>query len=557
MKLRTSSYKTAFAKDLTRFAPVWGLYLVGILLGLLPGLAGDEPAIVGDTLGRSLGGFAVVNFAYAALCAQLLFGDLLRPRMCNALHALPLKRDDWFFCHVGAGFVFSLVPNTVCALVIMPLLGQYWFVSLLWLAVMMLEFLFFFGLSVLSMVLVGNRFAMVAVYGILNFLSVLILWVIQMVVKPLLLGFYISGDWFRRFSPAIWLSEEAEYIRFEWVSHAKVFAGLGDGWLYLLILGGAGILLGGLALWLYRRRALETAGDFLAFSAIQPAFCVVYTLAVTALFGAMGDLFFAEVVVFLPVGFLVGFFTACMLLGRTIKVFKGKVLRQFGIFAAAMALCVGLLVLDPLGYRTWTPEPSEVVSVDISHDLNASLAVNGGFYENGTVLRLDDPEDIAAIVELHREVAQKKGQFPGEFVVSLRLGYTLQDGRQVTRVYECCVPAKPLGAFFSRPEFVLGYTGDPADFLAKVSKISVKQDGVVTGKAARELLEAIIADCEAGTMAQSGIYHKDNMSLKVVTWVEIHTKDGYYESLAIFNDSENTIAWLKEHPDLWSNEEQK
>ena len=128
MKLRTSSCKTAFAKDLTRFAPVWGLYLVGILLALLPGLVGDEPATVGDTLGRSLGGFAVLNLAYAALCAQLLFGDLFRSRLCNALHALPLKRSHWFFCHVGAGFVFSLVPNTLCALVIMPLLGQYWFV---------------------------------------------------------------------------------------------------------------------------------------------------------------------------------------------------------------------------------------------------------------------------------------------------------------------------------------------------------------------------------------------------------------------------------------------
>ena len=547
MKLRTSSCKTAFAKDLTRFAPVWGLYLVGILLALIPGLVGDEPAIVGDTLDRSLNGFAVVNFAYAALCAQLLFGDLFRSRLCNALHALPLKRGDWFFCHVGAGFVFSLIPNTVCALVIMPLLGQYWFVSLLWLAVMMLEFLFFFALAVLSMVLVGNRFAMIAVYGIFNFLSVLILWVIQMVVKPLLLGFYISGDWFRRFSPVIWISEEAEYICFDWVSHAKVFAGLGEGWLYLLILGGAGLLLGGLALWLYRRRALEAAGDFLAFSSLKHVFCVVYTLAVTALFGALGDLIFAEVMVFLPVGFLIGFFTVHMLLGRTIKVFKGKVWWQFGIFAAAMVLCVGLLILDPLGYRTWTPEPSQVVSVELSNGAtNASLTVNGGIYGTSDALRLDDPEDIAAIVALHREVAQKGGEFPNESVTSLWLRYTLQNGRQVTRVYECCVPAKPLGVFFSRPEYVLGYTGDPAAFVANVSKVNVKQDEVITGKAVRDLLEAIIADCEAGTMAQSGIFHNDSMSLRVVTWVEIYTKDGYYESLAVFNDSENTIAWLKE-----------
>ena len=148
-------------------------------------------------------------------------------------------------------------------------------------------------------------------------------------------------------------------------------------------------------------------------------------------------------------------------------------------------------------------------------------------------MRLDDPEDIAAIVALHREVAQKGGEFPNESVTSLWLRYTLQNGRQVTRVYECCVPAKPLGVFFSRPEYVLGYTGDSAAFVANVSKVNVKQDEVITGKAVRDLLEAIIADCEAGTMAQSGIFHNDSMSLRVVTWVEIYTKDGDYESLAV------------------------
>ncbi|MBO5891496.1 MAG: hypothetical protein J6Q30_02135 [Oscillospiraceae bacterium] len=553
MKLRISSCKTAFTKDLTRFTPVWGLYLVGILLALLPGLVGDEPATVGDTLGRSLGGLAVLNLAYAALCAQLLFGDLFRSRLCNALHALPLKRSDWFFCHVGAGFAFSLVPNTICALLVMPLLGQYWFVSLLWLAVMMLEFLFFFGLAVLSMVLVGNRFAMVAVYGILNFLSMLILWVIQTVVKPLLLGFYISGDWFQRFSPVIWLNNEQKYICFDWVSHAKVFAGLGDGWLYLLILGGVGLLLGGLALLLYRRRALETAGDFIAFKPLAPIFCVVYTLTVTALFGALGDLFFGELMIFLPVGFLVGYFTAKMLLGRTIKVFKAKVLLRFGIFAAVVAACVALIAWDPVGYRTWTPEPSQVASVRISNSVDVVLAMNGGM-EWRESIELDDPEDIAAIVNLHREVTQKQGEFPDQSVTSLQLCYTLQNGRQVTRVYEYCVPAAPLAEFFSRPEYVLGFTGEKEAYLASVSLVAL-ENGKLIGKDARALLSAIIADCEAGTMAQSGIYHNDGS--KYVTWVEFKTKDGRYNSLAIYANAENTVAWLKENFSLWADENSK
>lgn len=559
MKLRTSSCKTVLAKDLTRFAPAWGLYLVGLALLLFPGLVGDDPAMAGRTLGRSLGGLSVLTFFYAALCAQLLFGDLFRSRLCNALHALPLKRRGWFFCHVGAGLSFSLVPTAICALAVMPLLGQYWFVALLWLAVMSLQYLFFFGLAVFSMLLVGNRFAMVTVYGILNFLSVLILWVIQTVVKPLLFGFYMSGDWFYRFSPVIRLAENSDYFRFDWVLQERVFAGLGEGWGYLLILGGVGLLFGGLALLLYRRRALEAAGDFIAFKPLAPIFSVIYTLAVTAAIGAAGDLFFGEIMVFLPIGFVVGFFTGQMLLKRTVKVFKGKVLLRFAIFAAVMVLAVAALVIDPMGYKTRVPEPSEVTRVEIANGYTVVLAENGS---NGgssakweESLLLEEPEDIAKVIAVHREVVENQGEFPGQSVTSLQLCYTLKNGSQVTRVYEYCVPAQPLAELFSRPEYVLGFTGEKNAYLASVSLVAL-ENGKLTGKDAMALLNAIIADCEAGTMAQDGIYHNDGKGSKYVTWLEIHA-NGRYVSLAVYANAENTTAWLEENFSLWADENSK
>lgn len=552
MKLRISSCKTVFAKDLTRFAPAWGLYLVGLLLVLIPGMMGDMPADVGDTLGRSLSGLSIVNFGYGALCAQLLFGDLFRSRLCNALHAMPLKRSDWFFCHVGAGFVFSLIPNTVCALLVMPLLGQYWFVSLLWLVFMTLEFLFFFCLAVMCMVMVGNRFAMVAMYGILNFLAVLILWAVKAVAEPLLLGLYVPSAPFTQFSPVVQMVNQREFICFAWTSGSKVFAGLGEGWLYLLILGGVGLVLGGLALLIYRRRALEAAGDFVAFRPLIPVFCVVYTLAVTILFDLIGGLFFGQFNVFLLIGFMVGYFTSQMLLKRTVKVFTGKIFLWFGIFAAVIAACVACLLWDPIGYRTWTPEPSEVAGVEISNSVSVAWDRNGGMEQWGSI-QLEDPEDIAGIVALHREVTQKQGQFPNQSLTSLQLRYTLKNGKQVTRVYEYCVPAEPLKKYFSRAEYVLGFEGDPETFIGGVSYVQV-ENGMLTGKEARELLKAVIADCEAGTMAQMGIYHNYAGN---VTWIELRKGDVTYTSLAVYRDAENTVAWLKENFDLWGDENTK
>lgn len=528
MKLRISSCKTAFRKDLTRFAPVWGLYGVWLLLSRYLGLLGDEPVMAADYLGRSLGGFATLNMVYAALCAQMLFGDLFRQRLCNALHALPLKRSDWFFCHVSAGLSFSLVPNTLCALLMMPMLGRYWFVSLLWLAAVTLEYLFFFGLACLSMHLAGNRFAMVAVYSILNFLSILLLWIVERLIMNRLLGSYVSSEWFFRFCPVIQLNAQQELIRFEWVLNTKVFAGLGAGWGYLLILGGVGVLLGGIALMLYRRRALETAGDFLSFTGVAPVFSVLYTLSVTALFGV--------------VGFVTGYFTSQMLLRRTVKIFKRKVFLWFGIFAAVIIAAIVLVILDPAGYKTRVPAPNQVVSVEIS--MNAP-----DVYWDEKRLKLEEPADVAALVKLHQQVVEKNGAFDSQTVTSLYLRYTLQDGKELTRFYYQ-VPARELEKYFSRAEYVLGLTGDQDAYLETVSQVTL-DNGKLAAKDARELLKAVIADCEAGTMAQGGLYDSGKV---YITWLEIQTVDGQTRRLAVHENSENTVHWLKENFDLWGGE---
>ena len=110
MKSRTSFFdRTVLKKDITRFAPLWALYLIGgLMIAISSGISGDE-------LNEVLGGLGIVSFSYAILVAQLLFGDLFNTRLCNALHAMPLRREGWFFTHVIAGILFSLVPNLLIA----------------------------------------------------------------------------------------------------------------------------------------------------------------------------------------------------------------------------------------------------------------------------------------------------------------------------------------------------------------------------------------------------------------------------------------------------------
>ena len=107
MKSKTSYFNpTVFRKNLTRFAPCWGLYTVGALMGLVL-LLDSSSKHMASNLVDAVHILSLITPVYALICAQLLFGDLYNTRMCNALHAMPLRRETWFFTNVLSGFAFT------------------------------------------------------------------------------------------------------------------------------------------------------------------------------------------------------------------------------------------------------------------------------------------------------------------------------------------------------------------------------------------------------------------------------------------------------------------
>ena len=110
MKFRTSFCNgPVLRKDLTRFAPLWGCYSIFLLLMLTVLIGLRTEYIRCLNAADYVIAMGIVNLIYAFLAAQMLFGDLFNSRMCNALHALPLKRECWFGTHVTA----ALPPDPV------------------------------------------------------------------------------------------------------------------------------------------------------------------------------------------------------------------------------------------------------------------------------------------------------------------------------------------------------------------------------------------------------------------------------------------------------------
>ena len=555
MKLRTSFFNpTAFKKDVTRFAPVWVLYSIGLFMILAVCVIDRVDAYRAESLATSLVFMVFINLGYGFLNGQLLFGDLFNARHCNALHAMPLQRDCWFYTHTVAGLCFSLIPNLVMSLIAMPMLGTGWEVALWWLAGNALQYLFFFGLAVCAALCVGSRFAMLLVYGIVNFFSLIVYWFYYAIYEPLLYGVNLSQEPFLRFCPVWTMAENYELIevRQAELTFDVLAVNPGEGWGYLGICACIGVLLIGVARVLYNRRKLECAGDFMAVRALEPVFLVLYTLSAAAFFQIFAELFGGNENVFLALGLVVGFFTGRMLLMRTIRVFQPKGFLWFAILAVVFVSSMVLTWLDPLGVVGRIPDTDDVVEVYLSQYNSVSKP---------STPALDSVEDIDAIRQLHQQVLDDRFSWEEEYggnFVYVNLYYVLEDGSILNRQYT--VPADtPAGQlakkFLSRPEYVLG-TDDLDSILdrARYMYFSYTSYDASTNTEldprsdyARGLAEAVYADCLAGTMIQDWAYHQDEES---VGWLEFQLErgDGYwdYRSVTIWKSCANTIAYMEE-----------
>lgn len=576
MKLRTSYFNpTAFKKDIRRFAPAWVLYTVLLLMGVATIIDYNTPLYRAENIVELITVAGLVNFVYALVNAQLLFGDLCNSRLCNALHAMPLRRECWFGSHVGAGLIFSFAPNLVIGLLSIPVLGLGigWSVPLWWTLTSCIQYLFFFGLAVLCMMLVGNRFAQVLIYGIVNFFSVLVYWLVDSLYEPLLHGIRIPETPFLDWCPFWKMISAMDLIN---VVRGHVYndmggiessyidyISIGTEWGYMILCAVLGAAMLALALVLYRKRKLECAGDFIAFRFVEPVFLILYTICAGAFLHLFSDMFGGVDLLFLAIGIAVGFFTGLMLLKRTTRVFRKKAFAHFALFTAVFVLTLVLTWLDPLRITYRIPEPDEIGSVTLS---NSSELTHWG---EGKVT-LTDAAEIQDMLDIHR-ACLKGGEADTyydepSYDVAIRLEYTLKDGSTMNRFYQIdpdCEAAQTAEKYFSSVEAVLGVSEEEIPALAESIRMVYfhsTRDSTQTLEDlnidVEEMLRAIAADCKEGNMAQMYAYHylPDVDRSSQVTYIEFElnrtieeTREyGYsYTSITIYEEARHTLAWLE------------
>ena len=588
MKLKVSfCNKTVLKTDISRYAPLWGCYslVLAVLVLMFLGGGGEDTDLVYTNLvlmfSKRAGEMALVNGFYALIVTQALWGDLLTPRMCNSLHAMPVTRDGYFGAHLAAALLFALVPNVlvygIAALLVPHAVAQ---AALLTLGAACLQYIFYLGTALVAVQLAGNRIGMVLAYGLVNFVSILLYWFCSEVFVPLIYGLELDVTWITRICPTVAMYQGSYFEpKGYWdnTTYPYVYQGIetGDLFPHAFLCAFLGLVLMGVAQLLYRRRKLEAAGDLMAYHVLSPVFLVLYTLMVAA-FVHLGVKQYASGSIsqyfFLPLGLLAGYVSGLMLLRRTSRVFRKRLLIPLAGILAVCALVVGATYIDLFGVIRRVPEASEVLSVTVEPKNSAR------YNEDGLVLT--DQEDIQAAIGYQRDslvgwkaqvlnsLLQKEGCWTPQDYLNVRLTYKLKNGRTMIREYPLRSDLQSFDSFrkiLSRPELIFGVTPeklreqvDQAESIDYTIWPQAEGDGYryFHIDARSGLADAILADCAEGNLLNYNFWNEaygnagtNNQvgALNVVGETQSVT-DYYYYWCEISQDSTHTLRWLQSNP---------
>ena len=575
---------------LRRSWPLWGAYAL-ILLFILP-FEIDSPAlreIYALEINRDLLGSAqvmiAVSFFFCAAVAMVMFGYLYNSRSCGMMNAIPVRRETTFFTAVLTGLIPMLLLDLIFFLVAVLFFAADGYVKMhvlwTWLGAVAMANVAFYGMAVFCAMLTGNVIVLPLVYAVLSMTATVVESLVEALLKNFLYGFSYETYRFTFLSPPAKLSE----VNVQPLRDETLEAIPGEFYLtnmnWLLIYCIVGIVFIGLALLLYRRRKMETAGDIVAIKQLKPVFryCMAAGCALVFAVGMNDNFFFRSthgtgtaiaLMAMLPVGAFIGYFAAEMLMQKTLNVFRGK-WKGYIVTACVLVALAVCCEADVFGYETWVPDADEVKNIEL----------------RGASGQICEPETIRAVTELHESLIANKQHHEnctGD-TMYLSFTYTMKDGSRKIRLYfpDCGEEAErdprsdvmrfqdimntdEVRAF--RTEFTVPVT--PTNITSSISASWWDEEQqsyesryleLTAGEAYEFYSECIVPDVADRHLATYfAVTNEDYLSTKTNTDVYIETVDRSsgnpekyrYSSMdfQIQVDSERCLQWLQEHTEF-------
>jgi len=588
MRSRISCFsRTLFIHSLTRFWPLWVCYLLAWalpLIGLPSALRyshNPEFYILYNLPEQVYYYGLAVTFISAAFSAMAVFSHLYNAKSAGLMGALPFRREAVFLTQTLAGIVCFWAANVLVFLLAaaaeagagllkvgLPYLGQL-------LAIVCLLNLVFGGLAVLCAQLTGHILALPAAYTMLSFAAVVVEEIVLQILHTLVFGLTGWGSSLTFLSPLVKLIRTdfmpvySELLAAD--SSRQLLGSVYTGWGWLAAYAAASVLFLLLALALYRRRRLETAGDFIAVKALRPVFKYCFAvgcgLVLTyVLWNALdgvgrfaGTAMFLRILLTLLIGASLGYFIAEMLIRKTLRVFKNA-WRGFAVLAVSLAALSLACEMNAFGFETRLPDTDHVAKAVVS--------------SSGWDAVLTSDQGIADVTALQSGIVVNKARHEqavadGENTLYVTIDYYDADESVfMSRRYRIAEQSADTGkltdlmnsreAIDVRKKSRIPVTEDSISYAA-VSyfdrSAAVFQEVRLTSEEAYDLYSrCILPDIEDGALGRVWLVMDDSY-LETVCAATIHielmqrepdgeyTKDYFDTTLTV--DAERTAAWLR------------
>lgn len=602
MKLKKTCYDPAISRvTVKRYGLVGVLYTIGIIL-ITVGFI--NPVYYGEALSdvqNLCTAMPFINLVYAALLTQLLLGDLYNPRLSYGLRSFPITQGGWFGTQVILGIVSVLPGILISGIILAAMLTAYRIYILVFLGYAFLSFLFFYGAALLCAVCAGNRLGMVLLYCVVNFIGLFYGWAVIRVFCPLIYGIYLP-NFSVTFVPVAQMYDQRPFD-FTYKQNLAVTAGVNDeafrasyfssaNLQSVQLTGGVWVILGfavlgcvliAIAMVLLRRRKEERVGDLLAFKQLNAVMLVICTVCTGLLLHVIAYSFGWELKLpMLFLGLVLGYYAALMLIKRQTNVFNRKTfLPLVGILGITLALLTAT-GLNLFGIASRMPQAEQVASVRISR-MSGQYPIVSSQQEDIAVALQIQQESLDA----HRQAEERRPLLERIFGSEeqspldestgrshwITLSFTLKNGRQINRLYyvnSSFSSVQALKSIWSSPDYLFNVSllNENHQFdralLKKKLEAATAQCNCNAGELyynpvthqlgeqeIDQVLDAILLDCQEGTMAQSNLFHQDYSYDTINFYFPSYDGNGnkytVTDIICVYPDSKHTMQFLTDH----------
>lgn len=445
MKLKTSLFKKGLIiSDLKRFWWISVLYTLALLF-ILPlyhyvqKFNTNSLEFLYDTIRRDLifqnTSSQIFLIVVPFLIGTLVFRYIQKSSSASLYHSLPLTRSVLYLNSVISALILFIAPLLFTTLIMLMLncfsfLSAYYTTKLifLWLLRSLLFGIMFISMTIFVSMFTGSSIAQLAFVYILNILPAFLVEFVRMNLSELLYGFdtYSNSN----------LNDNLPFLMIFRISrYSPGYETLTPTLVIVYILITLALFVG--ALFAFKLRRPETAGDIITFRPIKPIFIYGTTICATLLGGAYFMVLNKSSFAFIIFGYficsLIAYVAVQMITHKSFKIlhtYKGYI-----VFALILVIMSLGIKFDVIGYVNNIPNPSEIEESYVGYNLHwwqNRDNPNFEYYDdNRSTFVYKDPQNIENVTKLHKLILDKRSDNGNLQYIA----YKLKNGKKIIRKY--------------------------------------------------------------------------------------------------------------------------